>query len=269
MRQRRILLAFLLIGGSLGLSPAWAFVVTDPATTARNAVTAVLKTSLLETLTKQHQRLRQMATRLSALTNLDKYVILEVPRWRVYRFQNVHLYANPYSEALNYGDPQGLAYQAVTRQRAVSARQVTELLSAFPPSARAVIRTELATLDLADSTNIAWTDQNGQLRSNGKRQMEAIDALERDVLDPSLTQSATAILDKISAAALIETEQKQSRVQFLTGIIEQLVVDNKRTRDTEASLLNMQLGRLRGSGEEARSGWLSGAGTDLRTWRQP
>ena len=267
--RRRIRIAFLLVGCSLGLSSAWAFVVTDPATTTRNAVTAVLKIRLLDTLTEQHRRLHQMATRLSALTNLDKYLLVDVPRWRVYRFQNVNLYANPYSEALNYGDPQGLAYQAVTRQRPVNAHQVTELLGALPPAARAVVRTELATLDLADSTNIAWTDQNGQLRSNGKRQMEAIDALERDVLDPSLTQSATAILDKISAAALIETGQKQSRIQFLSGIIEQLVVDNKRTRDTEAALLNMQLERLRGGAEEARGGWLGGAGTDLRTWRQP
>ena len=54
-------------------------------------------------------------------------------------------------------------------------------------------------------------------------------------IDPSEGQSATAVLDKISGAALLETRQKQARLQYLTAIVEQLVVDNKRARDTEAA----------------------------------
>jgi hypothetical protein len=124
-------------------------------------------------------------------------------------------------------------------------------------------------LDLADSTIITGTDQNGRLRPQGKREMRAIDALETDVVDPSQTQSATAILDKISAAVLIEARQKQSRLQFLTALVEQLIVDNKRTRDTEAAAMNMQLGRLRSIDDEGGGGFLAGAGDALRTWRQP
>lgn len=98
--------------------------------------------------------------------------------------------------------------------------------------------------------------------------MLATDALEHDVLDPSPRQSATAVLDKISAAVLIETRQKQSRLQFLTALVEQLVVDNKRARDTEAAAMNMQLRRLMADpGEDG--GFLSGAGNALRGWRQP
>jgi hypothetical protein len=248
-----------------GLSSAWAFVVTDPATTARNAVTAVLKSRLLETLTEQGRRIRRMARRLSVFTSLDKYSVPDVPRWRVYRYQDVHLYANPYSEALNYGDAQGIAYAEVARVRAAIGRE----LSALPPAAAATIAAQLATLDLADSTIITGTDQNGRLRPQGKREMRAIDALETDVVDPSQTQSATAILDKISAAVLIEARQKQSRLQFLTALVEQLIVDNKRTRDTEAAAMNMQLGRLRSIDDEGGGGFLAGAGDALRTWRQP
>lgn len=248
-----------------GLSSAWAFVVTDPATTARNAVTAVLKSQLLDTLTEQGRRLRRMARRLSVLTSLDKYAVPEVPRWRVYRYQNVHLYANPYSEALNYGDPDGIAYAEVTRKRFA----VGSELSALPPTAAAAVAAQLATLDLADSTIIVGTDQNGRLRPQGKREMRAIDALELDVVDPSQTQSATAVLDKISAAVLIEARQKQSRLQFLTALVEQLIVDNKRARDTEAAVMNMQLGRLRTIDDEGGGGFLAGAANDLRTWRQP
>jgi hypothetical protein len=57
--------------------------------------------------------------------------------------------------------------------------------------------------------------RGGQLRAHGKDQMDAIDVLEKDVTDSSDTQSATAVSDKISAATLIQTRQKQSRVQLL------------------------------------------------------
>ena len=46
MTRRAIAVVVLVVLFS-GLSSAWAFVVTDPATTARNAVTAVLKSRLL------------------------------------------------------------------------------------------------------------------------------------------------------------------------------------------------------------------------------
>lgn len=263
--SRRTFAVIMLVVVFSGLSSAWAFLVTDPATTARNAVTAVLKTRLVDTLTEQGRRFRRMARRLSVFSNLDKYAVPDVPRWRVYRSQDVHRYANPYSEALNYGDPDGVAYAEVARTRA----PIESELDGLPPSAIAAIAAQLATLDLADSSIIAGTDQNGHLRPQGKREMRAIDALERDVVDPSPAQSATAVLDKISTAVLIETRQKQSRLQFLTALVEQLIVENKRARDTETAVMNMQLGRLRAQEHQASGGWLVGAATDLRTWRQP
>ena len=78
------------------------------------------------------------------------------------------------------------------------------------------------------------------------------------------------VRSEASGAALLEARQKQARLQYLSAIVEQLVVDNKRARDTEAALLNMQMRRLLGSdwGEDG-GGMLSGASNDLRTWRQP
>ena len=265
MHCHRTVTALLVALFSLGLTSAWAFVVTDPATTARNAVTAVLKSQIVDTLTEQSTRLRRMARRLSAFTSFDRFVFAdpENPRWRVYRYQDVNLYANPYVEALNYGDADGAAYADVSRTRMVS-----EFERVGTPAAIAAIRAQLATLDLADSTIIIGTDQNGRLRPGSKQEMRATDELERDVLDPSATQSATAVLDKISGAVLIETRQKQSRLQFLTALVEQLLVDNKRARDTEAAAMNMQVRRLMAAPGE-RGGFLSGAGSALRTWRQP
>jgi hypothetical protein len=149
-------------------------------------------------------------------------------------------------------------------------RDLLELtqLAVLAPNADAAIVAELATLDAADSTMIAGTDQTGLLRYNGRQELAAIDALEDDALDPSATQSATAVLDKISGAALIRARQQQARVQFLAAIVEQLLVDNKRSRDTEAATMNMQLERLRW-GSAANASVVAGAAATLRAWRQP
>jgi hypothetical protein len=98
--------------------------------------------------------------------------------------------------------------------------------------------------------------------------LAAIDALEGDALNPSPSHSATAVLDKISGAALIGARQRQARIQFLGAIVEQLLVDNKRSRDTDAATMNMQLERLRW-GRTANSSLVAGAADALRTWRQP
>ena len=78
----------------------------------------------------------------------------------------------------------------------------------------------------------------------------------------------TAVLDTISGAALIGARQKQARLQLLTAIAEQLVVENKRARDAETAGMNMLVGRLRG-GRNANASLVAGAAADLRGWRQP
>jgi hypothetical protein len=242
-------------------------VVTDPATTMKNVVTAALKSQILDALTEQARQIRRMARRLSVFTDLAKYAVPDPTRWRNYRYQDVNLFANPYVEALNGGDPAGAAYKAIARTRT----DVGSVLAAFgedAPAPDASLVAALATLDLADSSLIIGTDQNGRLRAGGKAEMRAVDALERDTADGSSTQSATAVADKISGAVLLENRNRQARLEVLTAMVEQLLVDNKRSRDAETAAMNMQLGRLR-EGRTAGLSLLSGAGNDLRTWKQP
>jgi hypothetical protein len=261
-----IVIVFALLGMGLRVADAQ-IVVTDPAITIKNIVTAALKSHIIDTLTEQARQIRRMARRLSLFTDLAKYAVPAPTRWRSYRYQDLNVYANPYVEALNVGDADGVAYGKIARTRSA----VGTALVGFgedSPAAEASIAAALATLDVADSTMITGTDQNGRLRAGGKLEMRAVDALERDVVDPSSAQSATAVLDKISAAVLLETRNRQARMEFLTAIVEQLLVDNKRARDAEAAAMNMQLGRLR-DGRRAGLGLLAGAGDDLRSWKQP
>jgi hypothetical protein len=98
--------------------------------------------------------------------------------------------------------------------------------------------------------------------------MNAIAALESDVIDPDLEQSTTAVLDKVSAAGLIRARQQEARMELLTALTEQLLVDSKRDRDTEAAAMNMQLGRLT-RGRAVAASVVVGSADAFRSWRQP
>lgn len=265
MRSARIFVGVLILCG-VGLGSAWAQIaVTDPATTGRNAITAALKNQILDTARRQQDRLAAMARRLTA-TTLARYRLPERTTWRAYEDAQALLYADSYRMALAHGDPSGTAYSYVARSRL----QSRETLAGLSPFAREVMASAFATLDVADSTMITGTHLAGVLRWDASAEFAAIDGFEADVADPSELQSTTAVIDKLSGAALIEARQKQDRLQYLTAITEQLVLDNKRARDTESALLNMQLHRLRSmDSSEDGHGMLTGVASDLRTWRQP
>ena len=239
------------------------FVVYDAATTARNTVTATLKEYLYQAQLQQHTKIREMARRLSALTNLRKYALTDVPRWRTHGGD--FSFAQSYNDALIFGDPTGAAFVELSQPLLAA----SGLISRLDPVARRLVEARLATVNLADAAAIAGTHGTGQLRFFGrKNELPAIDALERDVIDPSSEQSTTAVLDKISGATVIGARQRQARIQLLTGIVEQLLVDSKRARDTDTAAIDMQLvtWRDRRAADEA---FRAGAGDALRTWRQP
>jgi len=258
-RSSLLVVLLLLVTTPLGAQVA----VHDPAVTARNAITAVLKEYLLNTQREQHRQIQRMARRLSLFTDLGKYALPDPPRWRTHGGD--FLFAQAYNEALILGDPTGAAYLAVS-QPVVNAQG---LLGRLTPVARRVITSRLATLNMADAVAIAATNDTGHLRLNGRKQeLPALDALEAQVIDPSNEQSATAVLDKISGAVLIGARQRQARSQLLAAFVEQLLVDSKRDRDADAAVMNMQLVTWR-DGRAANDAFVAGTGDALRTWRQP
>ena len=238
--------------------------VHDAATTARNEVTAAAKEFLLRVQRDQHSQLRRMAQRLSLFTNLAKYVLHEPPRWRTHGGDEF-LYTVGYNDALIFGDAAGSAYLDLTHRLVQGAAR----MSSLPPAARRAWQAALATVELSDAVAISATHDTGQLRFNGRKQeLPAIDALERHVIDPSNEQSVTAVLDKISGGVLIGARQRQARIQLLAGVVEQLLVDSKRARDTESTALNMQLVTWR-DGRAVNDAFVRGSADALRAWRQP
>lgn len=262
--MRKLLLTCGLVLGLV--TPSYAqWVVYDAAVTYRNSVTAALKEVLIRLQQQQHSELRRMAHRLSMFTTLAKYRVLDPPRWRTHDFESpTFLYARDYHAALNYGDGSGQAFLAISHPLI----DPTSGIGRLPAVARRALSSRLATLDLTDAAVIAATHDTGQLRYNGRRELAAIHGLERDVTNDSLEQSTTAILDKISGAGLIGARQRQARIQLLDGMVEQLLVESKRARDTETAAMNMQLTAWRDRAT-VNQAFVAGAGDALRTWRQP
>jgi hypothetical protein len=263
MRHILVVLAFVLL---IEVPANGQVVVYDPAVTFRNSVTAALKEYVLAVQREQHRQIRRMARRLSAFTSLRKYTVPDPPRWRTHDFENpdVFRYARTYHAALNYGDASGAAYLSVSEP----VLDAIDAMRRLSPSARRALAAQLATLDVGGAAMIAATHDTGQLRYNGRRELRAIEELDRDVTNDSAEQSTAAVLDKISGAALIAARQRQARAQLLNGIVEQLLVEGKRARDSEAAAMNMQLVGWRDRGA-VNTAFVSGSGDALGAWRQP
>lgn len=257
--MNRFAIAALLVASvSSRASAQW--VVNDAATTARNSATAVVKEYLLDTQRRQHDRIRQMAERLSAFTDLRKYLLPGTPAWRRIN-PSPSLYAGTLDAALAAGDPSGASYLGLVHP-------VSAVSPTWAPARLRTFTARLATIEVADAVNAAAIDTIGAVRSTGQgRESAAITTLEAHVVDPSTAQSATAVLDKVNGAVLIGTRQRQARIRLLGGVVEQLLVDNKRARDTEAATSNMQIATWRGAA--ANDAFRAGTGDALRTWRQP
>jgi hypothetical protein len=255
--------AIAVIALGVGLGPAWAqFTVTDPATTGRNAVTAALKAQIYDALAQEYQRLQRMAQRLS--TGLSPYVQMP-PDTSDAAPADEGFYVPDYWRALRNGHPTGSAYAQIARERQDWDSE-REPVSATTEDA---LTPDLAMLDIADQANINGTDVVGTLQRSAADDRITIDRLERDVVDSSSAQSATAVLDKVTAGLLIGARQRQERLQYLTLMAEQLLVDGKRAREAEAAMLNMQAATARAHDMHADALFSASDTDDLRGWRQP
>lgn len=263
--MRRLILILILVACSHVAGYAQV-AVFDFAVTLRNTLTAALKEYQITLQEQQHSQLRRMAQRLSMFTDLAKFSVGDAPRWRIHDFENADAFrfSRAYHASLNYGDASGVGYETVSQQLVPSAG----LLGRLSPDARRLLSAGLATAEVGGATIVTGTHDSGRLRFNGRRELQAIETLDRDVTNNSLEQSTTAVLDKISGAVLVGVRQRQARVQLLADVVEQLLVDGKRARDSEALAMNMQLASWRNR-QAADAAFVLGSGDALEQWRQP
>jgi hypothetical protein len=262
--KRSVILAavFLTLSGS-----AAAFDIFDPVNTFQHRLLNQWRESIARILTQQLIRIQQMSKRLSEVTALDKYVAEgEPPRWRTRRIDAALEASDAFMAAINGGDAEGRGYAAVARAR----ERVGAAFARFgedDADAENALRAALATIDLADGIIVAGADQTGRIRGSRRSELNTINALESDTVDPNLEQSTTAVLEKVAAASLIRARQQETRMELLTALTEQLLLESKRERDTDVAAMNMRVGQL-AAGAVAPN-LLAGSAAAFRSWRQP
>jgi len=210
----------------------------------------------LKFMVKQAQRLPvDMATR---------YRVPPV-RWHFNDPEGVYPYARAILASLNAGDSAGAGYNQIVDRL----DPLDELLPRVPPELQRRLAMMYGTIQLVDSVVTTGIDQLGRIRSNGKQTMDAIANMESDaVASADQFHTQTALLNKIDGANVLALRVNETASQFQLHILEQLIVQNKRTRDTEAQLMNAHLFQWRYGSPYGRD-LFSLTATRLNSWRQP
>jgi hypothetical protein len=235
-------------------------VVIDPGNLVQTVLIAERTLREFDTLFAQYQTILRMA---QGLGGLDRYrtppiafTSHDLARWP---------YGSPWLQGLNSGDARGTLYMQAARRL----ERPGSLLTTLPTDARRAIENRYATIELTDSIAEIGGHQVALVRGYSAPLQQAAQALETDVLNTlPRYHEITAILDKVAAGELLARRQDTATNQLLSHALEQLLARSKRTRDTEAATMNMELLGIR-SGRSASKTLVQGAADDLRTWRQP
>ena len=227
--------------------------VFDPA----NYIQAIAQ---VEQMIKEYEFLIQQAKRLPV--NMAGRYHAYTPGWAPHDPSSV-FYAGGILKGLNDGDPSGAGY-----------RSMSHFLDSFPDVAwrmpealRGPLATLYANIELADAVATTGIDQVGQMRETTNIVLQVIDNMEADAFsgDDSF-QTQTAILNKINGANVLGLRVAMQNHEFLGDTLEQLIVDNKRKRDTETRLINATINQWR-YGPSYSADLFSHTAANIDRWR--
>jgi len=230
------------------------FVVYDPT----NYIEAVLQ---YEQILRQYEFLIQQARRVP-VDLATRYHAHSID-WTYHDLTAGLLYAQPLLAALNEGDVTGAAYRGVIDPLDVP----TDVLGRMPAEMRRRLATAYSTIELADSITRLAIDQTGTARVDGPFTLQAIRNVEHDAVNPGDDfHTQTALLEKINSALAIDLRLGEQTNQFQLSALEQSVVDNKRKRDAEATLMNATIHQWR-YGKAYGDDLFSRTGANIDNWR--
>jgi hypothetical protein len=189
---------------------------------------------------------------------------LDPVRWRPHD-AGPYPYARSILSALNAGDPAGTLYDAGTDQL----EALDALLAAVPPDLRRRLETIYGSIELADSVAKMAINQVGTTRTNGRLALTTIQNMEDDAVSGSDDfHTQTALLNKINGATVLALRLEETASQLQLNILEQLLVQNKRSRDAEAQIMDAHLFQWQYGPAYGRD-LFSRTASGLDSWRQP
>ena len=214
-----------------------------------------------EQMIRQYEFLIQQAKRVPV--NLETRYHAHSIDWTYHDLAADLLYARPMLAALNEGDVTGAAYRGVIHPLDVP----TDVLGRMPAAMRRRLATAYSTIELADSITRLAIDQTGTARVDGPFTLQAIRNVEHDAVNPGDDfHTQTALLEKMDSALAIELRLSEQTNQFQLSALEQSVVDNKRKRDAEATLMNATIHQWR-YGKAYGDDLFSRTAANIDNWR--
>jgi len=184
-------------------------------------------------------------------------------RWQTHDAARIYTYAEPILSALNSGDPTGVLYDVSTDQLDT----LDDFVSSVPLELRPRLRLSYGAIQFEDSVAKTAIDQVGTTRTNGSFALGTIQNMEDDAVssfDDFHTQ--TALLNKINGAGVLALRLDETVSQLQMHILEQLLVQNKRSRDAEAELMDAHLFQWR-YGAAYGHDLFSNSAAELDSWR--
>jgi hypothetical protein len=230
-------------------------VVYDPA----NYIEAVAQ---IEQLVAQFKFWVAQVKRLPG--DLTRYRLDEV-RWRNHDNAGLYTYARPIINGLNGVDISGAFYDSsVDRLEALDGS-----LPFVPADFQKRLQTDYGSIQLGDSVAKMAIDQIGRTRLNGRAALRTILGMEDDAVSGSDSfHTQTALLNKINGATVLALRVNETASQLQLHMLEQLLVQNKRTRDAEAQAMDAHLFQWRYGTAYGRD-LFSRTASALDSWRQP
>lgn len=247
--KRKILTSLLVIGFSIGTASGQFFggIVYDP-TNYQNALLRYyqlqqqliqLKNSYLQ-LVAQYNLAVQMARNLQDMP--ARYRAL-FSNWRKTVAQDTYGNTGAWISGINSGElPQVTAgyQQATTRLHQYNPAVLAEMA----PSELERVKSQYASVELADGANTAAMAAIGSIRGNAQDIEVRMSNLEEDSLsaDPNLN-TQVSILNKINATNVLTLRTVQDSNKLLASLLEQQTIFSKQQREVTANAINADITR--------------------------
>ena len=211
----------------------------------------------------QYEHMVRMSQRVPVNQNA-RYRARATP-WRSTTASNVYGTTGGWVNGINSGSGVLAGYQAATSRL----KDYGSALNGIPDDQLDRLKTNYATVELADSANIHAIDTVGRLRANAPSVERAILDLEDDALSPADNMNTEiAVLNKINAANMIALRNQQDANKLLVTLAESQLVQNKLARDAEAQAINAHI-RFRSEGKAILNSQSAGTSAAMTAWRMP
>ncbi|MGH9160382.1 MAG: hypothetical protein ACRD2X_10420, partial [Vicinamibacteraceae bacterium] len=178
----------------------------------------------------------------------DRYVLPNM-RWRTEGLEHdpFGLYSPIIEDAVNVGDANGEAWQAITTRLP---RYPDAVLASFSPDQRRRAAQTYTNALMMDGFGSLVLGGLGEGRMAGRAMEKALEPLQEDYLSDRIAQNGNiALLQKAVGAHLVTLRGEQITNQFLSYLVEAQLIRQKAIRDSIAHNLATEIARSRSSGD--------------------